>query len=115
MLRRAIVSRVSISFSSSSAMSTNVVSPREAPSQQSPLAVIVSVTLLTGIGAGLGAMLLALLLHWIQHVAFGYSLTHVISSESFLTGVTTATPERRVQVLVICGLVAGIGWWTLYR
>jgi H+/Cl- antiporter ClcA len=96
-------------------MSTNVVSPRETPSQQSPLAVIVSVTLLTGIGAGLGAMLLALLLHWIQHVAFGYSLTHVISSESFLTGVTTATPERRVQVLVICGLVAGIGWWTLYR
>ena len=96
-------------------MSTHTIPNGEAPHKQSPLAVFVSVTLLTGIGAGFGGMLLALLLHWIQHVAFGYSLTHVISSESFLQGVTAAAPERRVLVLVVCGLVAGLGWWTLYR
>jgi H+/Cl- antiporter ClcA len=83
--------------------------------ERSPVTVFVAVTLLTGVGAGLGGMLLALLLHWIQHVAFGYSIQHVISSESFLDGVSGATPERRVLVLVICGLVAGLGWWTLYR
>jgi H+/Cl- antiporter ClcA len=83
--------------------------------KQSPLTVLVGVTVLTGIGAGLGGMLLALLLHWIQHVAFGYSLAHVVSDESFLSGVTAAAPERRVLVLIVCGLVAGLGWWALYR
>ncbi|HEX3637659.1 MAG TPA: chloride channel protein [Paraburkholderia sp.] len=83
--------------------------------EQRPLAVLAAVTLLTGIGAGLGGMLLALLLHCIQHLAYGYSVTHVISSESFLQGVTDAEPERRVFVLTICGLVAGLGWWLLYR
>ncbi|MFL9915422.1 chloride channel protein [Paraburkholderia fungorum] len=82
---------------------------------QRPLAVLAAVTLLTGIGAGLGGMLLALLLHCIQHLAYGYSVTNVISSESFLQGVTDAEPERRVFVLTICGLVAGLGWWLLYR
>ncbi|SDH71370.1 chloride channel protein [Paraburkholderia phenazinium] len=82
---------------------------------RSPLVVFVAVTLLTGIGAGLGGMLLALLLHWIQHIAFGYSVDHVISSESFLEGVSGAGAQRRVLVLVICGLVAGLGWWALYR
>jgi H+/Cl- antiporter ClcA len=71
--------------------------------------------LLTGIGAGLGGMLLALLLHAIQHAAYGYSVAHVISAESFLQGVSAAAPERRVLVLTICGLVAGLGWWALYR
>ncbi|MCM3468322.1 hypothetical protein M3643_12655, partial [Staphylococcus lugdunensis] len=39
----------------------------------SPFARVAVVTVLTGIGAGLGGMLLALLLHAIQHVAYGYS------------------------------------------
>ncbi|CAG2346043.1 chloride channel protein [Burkholderia sola] len=73
------------------------------------------VTVLTGIGAGLGGMLLALLLHAIQHVAYGYSVAHVIGSESFLTGVTAAEPLRRLAVLTVCGIVAGGGWWALYR
>jgi H+/Cl- antiporter ClcA len=83
--------------------------------ERSPLAILAVVTLLTGLGAGLGGMLLALLLHWIQHLAFGYSLSHAISTESFLQGVSGAEPERRVLVLIICGLVAGLGWWSLYR
>jgi H+/Cl- antiporter ClcA len=82
---------------------------------QKPLLALATVTLLTGIGAGLGGMLLALLLHTIQHLAYGYSVTHVISSESFLQGVTGAEPERRLLVLTTCGLVAGLGWWSLYR
>ncbi len=73
------------------------------------------VTVLTGIGAGFGGMLLALLLHAIQHVAYGYSLSHVVGTQSFLAGVTQADPLRRLAVLVVCGLVAGGGWWALYR
>ncbi|RQU81561.1 chloride channel protein [Burkholderia cenocepacia] len=81
----------------------------------SPFARMAVVTVLTGIGAGLGGMLLALLLHAIQHIAYGYSIAHVIGSESFLTGVTAAEPLRRGAVLAVCGIVAGGGWWALYR
>ncbi|KVN40869.1 chloride channel protein [Burkholderia territorii] len=90
-----------------------------APASSSPLASpfarMAAVTVLTGVGAGVGGMLLALLLHAVQHVAYGYSLAHVVGSESFLAGVTGAEPLRRVVVLVVCGLVAGGGWWALYR
>ncbi|AKM04055.1 chloride channel protein [Burkholderia pyrrocinia] len=81
----------------------------------SPFARVAAVTILTGVGAGLGGMLLALLLHAIQHVAYGYSVAHVIGTESFLTGVTDADPRRRLVVLIVCGIVAGGGWWALYR
>ncbi|MFM0648757.1 chloride channel protein [Paraburkholderia bryophila] len=83
--------------------------------ERGSLPALAVVTLLTGLGAGLGGMLLALLLHGIQHLAYGYSVTHLISSESFLQGVSAAAPERRVLVLMLCGLVAGLGWWALYR
>ncbi|KVP00500.1 chloride channel protein [Burkholderia ubonensis] len=76
---------------------------------------LAAVALLTGIGAGLGGMLLALLLHAIQHLAYGYSTARVIGEESFLAGVTAAAPLRRLVVLGGCGLVAGAGWWALYR
>ncbi|MCR4467130.1 chloride channel protein [Burkholderia sp. SCN-KJ] len=90
-----------------------------APVSSSPsassFARMAAVTILTGIGAGVGGMLLALLLHAIQHVAYDYSLAHVVGTESFLTGVSQADPQRRLAVLVVCGLVAGGGWWALYR
>lgn len=79
------------------------------------LARFAAVTVLTGVGAGLGGMALALLLHAIQHVAYGYSVAHVISAESFLEGVTDTVPLRRLIVVSICGLIAGGGWWALYR
>jgi H+/Cl- antiporter ClcA len=79
------------------------------------LAVFAVVTLLTGIGAGLGGMLLALLLHAVQHIAYGYSVDHLASGESFLSGVSAASPARRFVALVTSGLVAGFGWWALYR
>ncbi|WP_174906722.1 chloride channel protein [Burkholderia diffusa] len=81
----------------------------------SPFARMAAVTILTGVGAGVGGMLLALLLHAIQHVAYGYSLAHLVGAESFLAGVTDAEPLRRLAVLIVCGLVAGGGWWALYR
>lgn len=77
--------------------------------------VLAAVVLATGIGAGLGGMLLALLLHAVQHLAYGYSLDRVISEETFLQGVSAAPAARRVLVLVLCGLVAGGGWWAVYR
>ncbi|WP_226993779.1 chloride channel protein [Burkholderia plantarii] len=80
-----------------------------------PLARFAIVTLLTGVGAGIGGMLLALLLHAIQHLAYGYSLAHVISGQTFLDGVSHAAPARRVAVMAGCGLVAGFGWWAVYR
>jgi H+/Cl- antiporter ClcA len=74
-----------------------------------------AVTLLTGVGAGLGGMCLALLLHAIQHLAYGYSVGHVTSPESFLQGVSAASSARRILVMLLCGLVAGFGWYAVYR
>lgn len=71
--------------------------------------------LLTGLSAGLGGMLLGMLLHAVQHVAYGYSLDHIVGAESFLQGVEAADGLRRLAVLMVCGLVAGGGWWLLYR
>jgi H+/Cl- antiporter ClcA len=73
------------------------------------------VIILVGVLAGLGGMLLALLLHLIQHIAYGYDLNATVTPESFLQGVTATPPARRVIVLTLCGVVAGIGWWAVHR
>ena len=70
---------------------------------------------LIGAMAGLAGMFLALLLHAIQHVAYGYDLGRVASPESFLQAVTAAPPIRRVAVLTLCGALAGGGWWAVRR
>ena len=74
-----------------------------------------TVIIVVGVTAGLGGMLVALLLHAIQHVAYGYDLGAKVTPESFLQGVTAASPMRRVIALTLCGVVAGIGWWAVYR
>lgn len=76
---------------------------------------LTTVTVATGVAAGLGGMALGLLLHLIQHFAYGYSLHAIISHESFLAGVSASSPVRRFVVLCVCGAVAGTGWWALYR
>lgn len=81
----------------------------------SPLIRFAVVTVLTGIGAGLGGMALALLLHCLQHVAYGYSVTHLIGNESFYEGVEAASADRRIAVLAACGVIAGCGWFAVYR
>jgi H+/Cl- antiporter ClcA len=83
--------------------------------QKEHLAALVAVTVLSGIGAGLGGMSLVLLLHFIQHVAYGYSVNALIGQESFLQGVTSSSPMRRVLALAACGLITGVGWWIIYR
>lgn len=84
------------------------------PSRPFP-ARLVAAALLTGLLAGLGGMLLGMLLHAVQHLAYGYSLGQIISDESFLQGVQAASPMRRLGVLVLCGFIAGGGWWLIYR
>jgi H+/Cl- antiporter ClcA len=66
-------------------------------------------TVCTGVLAGLAGTLLVLVLRFCQQLAYGYS------EESFLLGVTAATPLHRVLVLLGCGLLAGAGWFLLNR
>lgn len=70
---------------------------------------------LTGILAGLSGMVLALILHAIQHLAFGYSYGQIVGSVSFLQGVTESSWPRRIVAIVVGGAVAGFGWWLLGR
>jgi H+/Cl- antiporter ClcA len=91
-----------------------VIPPASAGRRRSGLVVAI-VIVLTGVMAGLGGMLLGLLLHFIQHLAYDYNLDAVVSPENFLQGVTAAPPMRRVRALTICGAVAGVGWWAVYR
>lgn len=88
--------------------------PRQTNTKRS-LPVLFVVTIMVGIGSGLGGMFLALLLHYVQHIAYGYSPTLIISDESFLEGVRSASLERRIIVLTLCGLIAGLGWWAVHR
>ena len=74
-----------------------------------------TVVVLVGVTAGLGGMLLAMLLHIVQHLAYGYDLGHVANPESFLQGVIAASPFRRFVALTLCGVVAGVGWWAVHR
>ena len=70
--------------------------------------------MLTGLLAGLSGMVLALILHAIQHLAFGYSPGQIVSAESFYRasrihpGLVASRPLWR-------GAIAGFGWWLLGR
>jgi CIC family chloride channel protein len=64
---------------------------------------------LTGIAAGAGAIVMMLILHAVQHVAFGYH------SGEYSTAVAHHSDLRRVIVLVIGGVVAGVGLWAMRR
>lgn len=76
---------------------------------------LVIAVIFTGVAAGLVGTLLSALLHLIQHWAYGYSLDHIISHESFLQGVRNSSNYRRILALTLCGLIAGIGWWAVFR
>ncbi len=65
------------------------------------------VVLLTGAGAGLGGIALTLLLHLVQHLAYGHT------EDTFLRGVEQASVVRRVLVMTVGGAAVGIGWWLL--
>lgn len=62
-----------------------------------------------GIAAGVAGVALTLLLHAVQHLAFGYS------EDTFLIGVERAAGWRRVAAMAAGGFVVGTGWWWLRR
>ncbi len=66
-------------------------------------------TVLTGIAAGVAAIALMAILHAVQHAAFGYH------SGEYSTAVANHSDLRRVVVLVIGGVVAGVGLWAMRR
>ena len=88
--------------------------PPAAARARLPIAYPVAV-LLAGIAGGVSGVSLALTLHAIQHLAYGYSLTTLVGGETFLDGVAGAAPLRRLEVLAAAGTVAGLGWWAVYR
>lgn len=89
-------------------------SPKAPDAPAGPLVYTFAI-LLTGLAGGLAGVSLALLLHAIQHLAFGYSPHSLLGMETFLDGVREAPPLRRLAVLIGCGGVAGLGWWLLHR
>jgi H+/Cl- antiporter ClcA len=70
---------------------------------------LVAAAAVTGVLAGAAGIALTLLLHAVQHMAFGYT------EATFLIGVQEASGVRRVTAMAIGGAVAGTGWWLLWR
>jgi len=65
--------------------------------------------LLTGVGAGLGAIVLTRLLEIVQHVAWSGSGVHILSAAK------QAGPYRHIEVLIGAGCVVGIGQLVLSK
>ena len=65
--------------------------------------------LLTGIGAGISAAVLTLILQWVQHVAWPGP------GGTLLDSVEQAGPWRHIAVLVVAGLITGAGQLALVR
>ncbi|MCW8445064.1 chloride channel protein [Fluoribacter gormanii] len=72
-------------------------------------------TVVIGIVSGFGGMFLALLLHFLQHLAYGHPVFPIIENERFLDIVSSSTASRRVIALLLCGFIAGWGWWAVFR
>lgn len=64
-----------------------------------------------GVIGGLVGIVLTELMHFIQHTAYGYGADGAYIS--FREGVTRASEGRRLGVLILCGMLAGGGWWLL--
>lgn len=67
------------------------------------------VVLLTGVGAGIGAIGFMVLLHAVQHVAYSYT------SGPFQLGVARTSGLRRIAVMTGAGVFAGVAWLVLRR
>lgn len=66
-----------------------------------------------GVIGGLVGIVLTELMHFIQHTAYGYGADGAYIS--FREGVARASEGRRLGVLILCGMLAGGGWWLLKR
>jgi H+/Cl- antiporter ClcA len=67
------------------------------------------VTILVGVGSGIGGLLVSVALHAIEHEAYGFS------SGTFVDGVLASSPARRVAALGVAGVIGAVGWWALRR
>jgi len=67
------------------------------------------VTALVGVGGGISGLVVTLLLHHIQYLAYGYS------EGTFLDGLLRSSPWRRVVAMSVGGVIGGVGWWALRR
>jgi H+/Cl- antiporter ClcA len=63
----------------------------------------------TGVVAGLAGILMMVILHGVQHAAFGYH------RGGFEAGVRHAAGMRRILALAIGGAVTGVGWYLVRR
>lgn len=72
-------------------------------------------TLVVGVAAGAAGLALTALFDVVQHLAAGSPAALAVGPAAPLDGYLGSGPARRVVVLVICGLVAGSGWWLLDR
>jgi chloride channel protein, CIC family len=68
-----------------------------------------ALVLVTGVVAGFAGILMMVILHGVQHAAFGYH------HGGFEAGVRRAAGSRRILVLAIGGFVTGIGWYLVRR
>jgi H+/Cl- antiporter ClcA len=66
-------------------------------------------TVLVGLLAGIGGVGMSLVLHAVQHLAFGYT------ENTFLVGVEEASSPRRVLAVTAGGIAVGAGWWWFRR
>lgn len=62
-----------------------------------------------GVAVGVAGTLLTLLLHAVQHLAFGYS------EGTFLIGVEHSDPLVRIVAPTVGGILCGLGWMVLRR
>jgi H+/Cl- antiporter ClcA len=67
------------------------------------------VTVLAGIGAGVGGGVLVLILHGIEHLAFQYDHGTLLQAASRLQ------PWQRFLPVAIAGVIGGVGWYALRR
>lgn len=79
--------------------------PLPAPKRSRLILRMLAATILTGLASGIGGTVLTLILHLVQHVAFGYT------EQTFLVGVERASSSRRVLALAGGGVLVGMGWW----
>lgn len=73
------------------------------------LVIFLGATVAVGILAGIAGAATTLLLRAVEHLTYGYHFG------TLLTGVSDASPLRRMLGPMIGGALAGLGWWLLRR
>lgn len=73
------------------------------------------VTISIGIFSGLSGLFLVFLLHTTQYLAYEHTFTPIMGNSSFFLVVSSSTALERVIALSLCGLIAGFGWWVVFR